>query len=626
MSEKLMLEIWRYYTLCRTTLLSDPEGVSPTCWKLLWAYVSLEDPTNLDRMAHVKRLGLDMQNAGIHLGGSTLLLYIEAVFMEGDPAAAIRLWQSSEQGFSQDATLLNQYLELGTRMFAECGEIDAARKAASTIIQSSSDPTSARILIHVIQGCLASTIEDPAPKAWDIYLEFRKSMGSRMEMRDYDDITGLFLKAGHQEAALAVFKDMMLTSDPAALQYDSLITKDSVQFPSRFNNKFFFGKWLKKLIGSGDLEEARRVLDLMRDIGICPDAKFTNGLIGAWLRSGTLNNRQLAEDMAWSMIARRLEFVKARQQRVKSLLAPLRVAMGTNQPAGSYKTATLNLTPRATMETFSILVAHYVKGQKSEQLMDLYSTLAKAKIPPDTYFLNTVLSAEPKMSLDTKGIYYRLIRDGVEPGMETFLHLWHNLRQRRMQRHIRQTFFNTRELFAEMMSWAHKKPEIFQDGLPEDIYNLVISCFGLEDDQAGTAVALRAMQRYFKAYPTDNTARHILLQITSVGVFTSARRRRLNLNSGSKERLLQVTQVLQQLRSHRIEALAQLGIVYEELQEQAKAEEALALLTDFLRIIEQKRLGSDGRQDNLVALSREAANQMGVPDCVPWLVYNDVEE
>ncbi|CAD6448187.1 4e3dd09c-06ab-4fb2-8753-2f036fae7b6d [Sclerotinia trifoliorum] len=628
MDERLMYNLWKYYVLCRRTLLSCPEPIPAAAWELLWGYVSLQDPTNLDRMAHVKRLGSDMQKAGLHLGGSTLLLYIEAVFVEGDPRTAIELWRAAAQGFfgqQENNNLWDQYLELGTRMFAENGDIDEARKAASIVIQRSSDPISARILIHTIQGCLASTIANRTAKAWDIYLEFRKHMGPLMEMEDYDVITGLFMRAGKHSEALAVFKDMMLTNVPAALKHDSMITRDYNQFPLMLNNKFFFGKWIKKLIGNGDLNEASKVLDLMRNHGVCPDAKFTNGLMGAWFRSGTSKNRKLAEEMGWSMIAARLDFVKAREQGVKGLLLPLRAVEGTNKQ--EYKHASFNLHPPATIETFSILMEEYVKQQKHEQLLDLYTTLSKAKIPANTNFMNTVLKTDARFSVDTKQIYYTFVTDGVKPDITTFLHLWHNLKQRNMQRHKRHNFFVPRELFAEMMTWANKlKAELGKDGLPRELYNLIIMNFGLVDDQAGTAVALRALQRYFGIYPTDDTARSIILQVTSVGAITGPLVRRLNINKGTKERVRQVTQVLGLLQSQRAEALAKLGINYDDLQGQAKSEEALNLLSDLLRIVTlQVNSGQDGRTD-VVKSSKRAAKVMGVPDCVPWVVYNTTDE
>ncbi|KAF7877545.1 hypothetical protein EAF04_001220 [Stromatinia cepivora] len=627
MDERLMYKLWKYYVLCRRTLLSYPDAVPPATWGLLWGYVSLSDPTNLDRMAHVKRLGSDMQKAGLYLGGSTLLLYIEAVFVEGDPRTAIDLWRAAGQSFfeQQNNSLLDQYLELGTRMFAENGDIDEARKAASIVIQRSSDPLGARILIHTIQSCLASTIANRTAEAWDIYLEFRKHMESRMEMEDYDVITGLFMRAGKHSEALAVFKDMMLTNGPAALQHDSLITRDYNHFPSMLKNKFFFGKWIKKLIGNGDLDEASGVLDLMRNHGICPDAKFTNGLMGAWFRSGTLRNRKLAEEMGWSMIAARLDFVKAREQGVKTLLLPLKAVEGTNKR--EYKHASFNLNSPATIETFSILMEEYVKQQKHEQLLDLYTTLSKAKIPANTNFMNTVLKADARFSLDTKQIYHAFVKDGVEPDIRTFLHLWHNLKQRNMQRHKRHNFFVPRELFAEMMTWTNKlKAELGKDGLPRELYNLIILNFGLVDDQVGTAVTLRAMQRYFGTYPTDDTARSIVLQITAVGAITGPLVRRFNINKGTKERMRQVTRVLGLLQSQRAEALAKLGINYDDLQGQAKSEEALTLLSDLLHIVTlQVNSGQDGRTDT-VKSSKKAAKAMGVPDCVPWIVYNTIAE
>ncbi|PQE20911.1 pentatricopeptide repeat protein [Rutstroemia sp. NJR-2017a BBW] len=626
-SEKKMLTLWRHYILARNTILSDPGHVPPAAWGLLWNYTTIPNPLNIDRMAHAVRLGTDMKKSGLDLTGPQLLVYIEALFTEGNPESAIGLWKSSKAAFPEEDSNYNDYLELGARMLAENGNIEDSQKIASVIIQRSGDPEAARILIPVIQNCLAATTAD-ASRAWTSYLQFRQVMGSHMQMSDYDTVASLFLKSRNHRQALAVFTDMMLTNDISAPKYDSLMSRDVGRLPAKFNNKFFFGKWMKKLIGEGELEDAHRVLEVMRLKQIRPDAKHVNGLIGAWLRTNKPSYRQLAEDMAWSMIAARLEFVKNREAKnALDMKAPLRPVQTPNKL--DYKP--ISFTPPATIETFSVLLEYYVRAQKDAQLLDLYTTLAKAQVLPNTSFMNTLFSVKSVKMEDmqeVRQIYASLVSRGVQPDLETFRILWLRLKQR-YSRGLRnpKSYFSSRVLFAEMMKWA---PKLVKDlgthEMPKELYNLVVLCFGLDDDQVGTAVALRAMQRAFGAYPSEDTVHSIVLQLTGVGSATSPRMRRLNMNHTVRERIRNVSKVLELLKKQRIEVLAESGIVYDDLQGQAQMEENLILLSDLLHIVVRKRMEAEsGTGLDTIAMSREAANEMGAPQCVPWIVYNTID-
>jgi pentatricopeptide repeat protein len=626
-SEKKTLTLWRHYVLARKTLLSDPGHIPPAAWGLLWNYTTIPNPLNIDRMAHAVRLGTDMKKSGLDLTGSQLLVYIEALFTEGNPEDAIGLWKGSKGAFSEEDSGYDDYLDLGARMLAENGNIEDSQKVASVIIHRSGDPEAARILLPVIQNCLAATTADPS-RAWTSYLQFRQIMGSHMQMSDYDTVASLFLKSRNYREALAVFTDMMLTNDISAPKYDSLMSRAVGRLPPKFNNKFFFGKWMKKLIGEGELEDAHRVLEVMRSRGLRPDAKHVNGLIGAWLRTNKPSNRQLAEDMAWSMIATRLEFVKNREAKnALDMKSPLRPVQTPNKL--DYKP--ISFTPSATIETFSVLMEYYVRAQKNDQLLDLYTTLGKAKVLPNTSFMNTLFSVKSGKTdemQEVRQIYASLVSRGVQPDLETFRILWLRLKQR-YSRGLRsvKSYFSCRVLFAEMMKWAPKLvKDLGTDEMPKELYNLVVLCFGLDDDQVGTAVALRAMQRAFRAYPSEDTVQSVVLQLTGVGSATGPRMRRLNMNHTIRDRIQHVSKVLQLLKQQRITALAEAGIVYDDLQGQAQMEENLILLSDLLHIVVRKRMEVEsGTGPDTIAMSREAANEMGAPQCVPWIVYNTID-
>ena len=212
----------------------------------------------------------------------------------------------------------------------------------------------------------------------------------------------------------------------------------------------------------------------------------------------------------------------------------------------------------------------------------------------------------------------------VSPDLETFACLWHiskktadpilNVDRNRLG------FPSCRVLFAEMMKHSSSL-RTKQEHFPQDLYEEIILTFGLMDDQAGTAVALRALQQRFDVYPAVGTARSIVLQLARVGHKNAAgfRSRRLNLNREMKERVAQVSKVLASFKTRRVEALAQEGVKFEELEGRALFEESLQLLSDLLRYVAQMRLdGGAAVVSGVSELSQRAAEEMGVPDCVPW--------
>ena len=159
--------------------------------------------------------------------------------------------------------------------------------------------------------------KDSQNRAWRVYEALRSNLGSEITMEDFDDVTALFLDADLTDRALDVFKDLMLSGEnpkKSSIAQDLVNGRSLVQkirtrldledsrtlaaLPLPFNNKFFFGKWIKKLIGEGHLDAAKKVLDLMSMRGIRPDARYMNGLIGAFYRDGPLGKQQLAEDLA----------------------------------------------------------------------------------------------------------------------------------------------------------------------------------------------------------------------------------------------------------------------------------------------------------------------------------------
>jgi len=618
-------------------------------WSDLWGILENTDATDyMDKMAHLKYLGDDICKVGIQMSTEQRLLYMEALVVQGDVNLATQLWESMESSFN-GTDKLKQYRRLGINIFCRKGQVDQALQVASKLLQNTDQVLDCRVLLPIIQACLISHKEYGARMAWALYVRLRLKLGPHMEMNDYDIVTTSFLKAGHAKLALGAFKDMMLSPGIPAGQdsislyrgvthvddkLDSLSIKEKelalhnsttlTKLPPQFNNKFFYGSLIKKLIGEGELDSAKKVLDFASDMGIRPDSRHMNGLIGAWFRAGSGRNAGLAEDMAWKMINTRLRFVQKRdatskpEGRVRSVLATPR-----NPDIVSMST------PCATIETFCILMHEYRLRQNHHRLLELFDTLRDSQIAPNTFFMNELLR------MDSRGhkrdwawtTYLSLTKSGkVRPDYETFTVLYElacqsldPVQSLRSDKNLTK-FTVPQQLFAEMMKYKASLER--EGGVPQELYDAIILSFSLAEDQAGTAVAMRALQKHFGSFPNDETARTIILQLARLGQTNSAgyRSRRLNIrNSATKQRIALVTRILQKFKQDRSEFLLEQGIVFDDLSEEQKLGEALLVLSYLLRHAFETKTAPENRVIyTALEVSKRAAEAMGVPECAPW--------
>jgi hypothetical protein len=166
------------------------------------------------------------------------------------------------------------------------------------------------------------------------------------------------------------------------------------------------------------------------------------------------------------------------------------------------------------------------------------------------------------------------------------------------------------------------------DDVNRDTYEVIILCFGLADDQLGTAVALRAMQQLYGLYPDQVTVRRVAMQLAKVNMKGSGMpRRRLNLNSDTKKKIAVIGTVLSDLKSERLKALEERGVDVDAMDETQKSEETVLLLCDVLRFTVQtknKKYIEAGWQESgkqitsVERMGETAAEEMGVPECAPF--------
>ncbi|KAH8602889.1 hypothetical protein B0O99DRAFT_735234 [Bisporella sp. PMI_857] len=648
LGDNVQKEAWQSYMVCSKILLRSPESVPMNVWSLLWDIFEQPNERNHGRMEHIFRLGNDMKIANVPFRGRQHVLYIEARFMEGARKAAIQDWENHKSSLGEDASTFQSFWIIGIRMYSELGDARKSLAAVAEFLQQSQDAQDYRLLLPVIKAYLNEESPTGLRTAWAAYEQLKWHLGSLMRMEDYDAVISLFLKANKTNQALQIFTDMMLAgeryqkrkriADESEVFLDLANVENNVEqpvvLPSELNNKFFFGKWIKKLIGDGDIAGAKKVFDLMRERGIRADARHMNGLIGALYRSKFRGDHRIGHEMAWQMIEARLEFVKRRDLSLHSR-GKVRVIASENKP--DYMSPLLM--PIATIETFSILLEQYRRGQRKDDIERLCRTLEEARIRPDTYFMNQMILSDwrSRSTERTWEMYQDFVRKWVKPDFDTYNYLW-GVMKKASDPMTREDFMFTtcRELFRNMIGQA--KSLTRKESMPKEVYDAILLAFSLRNDQAGTAVALRALQKHFNMYPTADTARTIVLQLTraeyrvsqwepKAGESTKTklwghRPRRLNLRRHeTTDRVQQVTKIFASFKKQRLDALQERGIVYEELSEEEKAEEALLLLSDLLRYAAQARLDSstDWAQPKTADVkSRQAADMMGVPDCDPW--------
>ncbi|KAH8156588.1 hypothetical protein CIB48_g11658 [Xylaria polymorpha] len=574
--------LWKSYSAARTTLSGRWHTVPASTWEVLWQILSAEYPFNTSRMLYIYTLAKDMQQSGVSLRPEQQILALEAIFVDGWETEAIENHRRHVSTLGASPETFMPFWQLGLQMYCRVGDLERAQRVASTILESpyEADP-------RIIQPLIKLCAETPAAveTGFKLYRDLRASLGDSMTIEDYDIIISYFLASRNTEYALFIFVDMMKSG--------SVDLVGAQHYPPSIANPFFFGKWLKRLIGAGDLEGAFNVLHFMRSQGITPRPLQVNGLIGAWLRSGVADNVQKADDVAWAMINTRIQFVELRRRKLDL------PSMSLYQCGDGW--------PRATLETFSLLAESYLERGLAAKMDPLWESFQEAEITPDSFFLNQLLfSLLPEGKGDAVLPTYQEMfnRFSLKPDSHTFMALWQALPANRFtrvtQRDLNVEASRTRALFAEMIKHA----SIFKskDGMEMDEFlaRNILHSFRKIRDHAGLLLAYRALRRIFGYNPPDMVVFEIL--IGTLDLARLAKRK-----EGSK--LIRARANLDHYLTHRHRELVLSGKVNEgeEMPIELRVEET----GDFLELQLETTL-SDLETDDAQRLATEAAEEMGL--------------
>ncbi|GAB7354038.1 hypothetical protein MBLNU459_g4621t1 [Dothideomycetes sp. NU459] len=637
-------ELWRWYCRAKYGVPALPAMLPQRAWQVLWETQTVESPSNPDRLLHIDQITSDLAASGLPLTLEQRHARVETLVALGKIDAAVQLW---EQEYEAEDENNHASLQLGIKLFAETGDLERAHDVLQEYLKRHphQDP---RVILLLISANIKAGNDH---MAFALYSVLRSKLESDMTMDDYDAITLSFLRADKKDLALGVFRDMMLQGNYAlqrgnfskekqeelykamfdrmgALQsYSADVTNvNNVSLtaisalPHQWQNRFFYGSWLKKLIGMGQLDAASRVLELMYEREIEPDSKHVNGLIGAFMRSDDLALQERGETLGWSMIERRLEFTWRRRQRKRG---------ETPTPAASvYKTEegitipphVARPVPRATIETFNVLALHYLVKEKWAHVRHLHQTLRPAEINMDSCFMNHMLYAE-LYSGDHKSVWRQFVKyaKSTPPDTETYNCLWTGeVRHLDQLRNADRTGFPMpRQLFSVMSTWfssmKSKQKKVAIEEFSTELYIKIIQSFCAERDFAACLAAMHGMAKLFGQYPDHDAARVVTTAVSNLPEYqvpTIRGRRGRQQMPVSQARLQNTGKVLSALANRRNTAALEHGVDITKLDAEARATENLNLLSEFIRVI---MVRSTGNADAVEPLIEQASREIGTP-------------
>ncbi|KAK5990894.1 hypothetical protein PT974_09169 [Cladobotryum mycophilum] len=508
LSEASVREIYRAYHAARLALSRHWGSIPLDAWDFLWKAFATDESKNVHRLAHLSLLARDMSEAKVTLTPPQQLLTIEAVFVDGWEGKAIENWRRCISSLGAEASeTYKDFWELGVRMYCRIGDLGQAERAINKLLDRH---MSARILMPLIRTCCEQGTAESQEKAWTTYRRMRELLGKEMKLTDYDQVVSCFLTSNQVENGLFAFVDMM--SD------GQMDLKKQKRLPSVIANKFFFGKWLKRLIGAGDLDGAYSVVEFMQRKGIEGASIQVNGLIGAWLRSGGREDVEKADELAWRMIESRIKFVNDRKSTLTTRIS-------------SFKPSVAEL-PRATLETFYLVAENYRMRDLHGKLEALWDAFREAELKPDAFMMNQLLESHISKGQwkEALALYRSLVDElGVTPDPYSFSALWKTLDISRLHfipdERMGEAAAATRAMFKEMVKFKDSLQS--EEGMDGQLARKILHSFRRLKDHIGFLVTLLALRDLFKFLPPETLVMELVLGTTKLSWDTPSQRKRL---------------------------------------------------------------------------------------------------
>ena len=651
--KQLRAEVWRWYIRSKPNVPGFLRMIPKAAWDVLWNTQNAPTLSDKESASRLTTIADDKVSAGWELTKDEDYARLQSMFLTGNTERAITEWER-RRGGGDGAD--SEFLDLGVRMYAQHRKPRRAHEILNTLfdLDSSADP---RIITQVLRSYVYSPgDQNDAKEAWLLYQQLQARLSTDMKMEDYDIISKDFLVNDEKDFALAVFRDMMLRGEPqdeeSKTLYSAAMSKigrfmrggtavdvssfslDAIKFmPRRFQNKYFYASWLRKLISEDQLAAAAQVIELMYERSISPDANHMNGLIGAYFRQSTFESRAKAESLAWAMIQRRVDFIQQRRQDASqeesnnTTAPPPQKSVRDSTDGVSIPAFKARSVPSANIETFCILAQHYQQRGMPSHLQHLRNLLPEAAITMNPFFLNQLLYSERSIS-GHQNIWtsFSQLTRTTPPDIETWSILWEC-----MQVHLDSGLTSNvdiprlRDLFAHFISWFCGLEGQARKNALEDMriewYNDLFQTFCMSRDLEGSFIVLYTLRNEFELYPNELTVRLLLAQISRLDVFASkvttpkkgalaSRRRLVQHRAGQTEAEAIAVNLLGTIREHREGQYREYGLEIGELQGVQGDEENLRMCLELLQVVIRRRVGEERYNGGETIL--RAAEAMGV--------------
>lgn len=637
--DKDYFTLWKWYLRCQQHVSNFAVIIPEDVWHFLWKTQS----TKFYRPKHLAMLGKDMIKVDVPLEDKEMVQYIDALEATGDIAAAAETWEAQKSRLGTKNELAETFWMTGIRIYVALGKPQKAQNLAFECYDHTImvDP---EVLVMVISAWAKSQRESAPIKAWSCYLELRKRLGrhedEQTNLRVLGRVSGALLEAGHTDLASAVFKDMYLLKYKSAFDswtfFQDLakslpesaspgedvvnqIGLASLAFlPRNFHNRFFFGSWIKWLIGEGRLDEAAQVVELMYERGTRPDARHLNGLIAAWLREGSPSSRKYAEDTAWAMIRERVEMVQKRQAKAANDSPP--PSKDRTIDAAQVPPFLRRGAPAATIETFSILLQHYTRRSdllNASRVTD--ALVGPAQMKPNAFIMNHWLYASLRSGrAEDVWTQYLKLSETISPDLETFCALWDTAKTCYTPPNSHQNVFpDARSLFAEMQEWfgglEPKKLDSTKADFSPELYEQIIRCFCLLSDPNGILCALYGLRESFGVLPHEEVVRLIIVSVARSfwSDFVEPQQRRAynmrkmkNLHYQSAVKTL--TEIIVSMMDRKMAERDMEPEQMEDIESRPSQELRFDVLTSFLcMVIEKRSKGVSDVSDEVTSVAQQ---------------------
>ncbi|KAI1928726.1 hypothetical protein LOZ65_001906 [Ophidiomyces ophidiicola] len=627
-------DTWISYRRCKESLPFFLDIVPEDAIQMLWHSQIPQSTAERSRRLHWETLAEDILASGKGLNTSQWLQYLELLCQGGKFEKGIPLWEERAEDLrSYTPEELEKYLTIGVRLHVAADRPQRAQDIANAFLAANTT-RDARILIPVLSSWARKPTEEAKEIAWALYLQVKTMLGSDITMEDYDSISLGLLNAGQTYLALAVFKDMMVTGQHSSCDstdifkaslgiYDGLhassinasdVNKVSLAaltiLPRKFQNKFFYASWMKKLIGLGEVDGAASVAELMYERGVRPDAKHLNGIAGAWLRQGSPSAKEKAEKLGWSMVQERINRVSQSKSNKPSIYE---AKNSLNIPKHLQRAV-----PAANIETFSILLLYYTRQGQDDMIDHLQNCLEIAQLRPNVFFMNHLLYRELRRQ-NILGVWtkYREMTIDMKPDLETFACLYDTgkIQFDRTRYHFDANFPTVRFLYKEMMQWyirlTPRQQNITRCEFSKELYDQIIRCFCLSLDPQGALVALRSMRQIFGFSPDSDTTRILTFLLVRLapappGV-PKPRRRRISATPRARENFESISRLLSVVQDWKTAGLP--GCDINDLDEEDQKTFQMELMCDLLRIVMRQIRGNANKVESSI---QQAAEEMNV--------------